>query len=616
MSFVVGTAGHIDHGKSTLIHALTGIDPDRLEEEKRRGMTIDLGFAHLELPSGREIGIVDVPGHARFIRNMLAGVHGIDAVLLVVAADEGVMPQTREHLEIVDLLDISKGLAVLTKSDLVEPDWLELVSAELSETLAGTSLKEIEIVPVSALTGAGLSELKLKLDSLLDTLPARSDLQRARLPVDRVFTISGFGTVVTGTLVDGSIRLGEELEALPSGRRVRVRGLQQHNVKVEVATPGSRVAANLVGVDKHEIGRGEVLSSPGSLAVTRRVDASVRVVRDAPRGIRHGAHLTLHAGTAEVSARAIVLDSDEIPQGGSGWVQLYLGGPIAARAGDRFVLRLPSPSATLAGGRFADVNPQRHPRHDEEVMESLGRRSAGSPQAVLQEELRKYPRGVTEAALLKATLAEVSDLRGLVAHRAGQWLFTADAWVALRSRAEKQLAAYHRLQPLRPGMPREELRSRLELPSPTFGPVLVALVKEGAATERDGEVALPDHAVEVDPGSGPGARLLEILGRNPFSPPSIPDALMESGATSEVLKALARRGDLVLLSPEIAFTRQAYEDGLLLVREIVGEAGSITVAQLRDRMGASRRPVLALLEYMDAKRITRRLGDARVLRQQ
>src|SRR4030088_2791277 len=283
MSFVVGTAGHIDHGKSTLIQALTGIDPDRLEEEKRRGMTIDLGFAYLTLPSGRLVGVVDVPGHARFIRNMLAGVHGLDAVLLVVAADEGVMPQTREHLEIVDLLEVNRGIAVVTKVDLVEPDWLELVSAEVSETLGRTSLAGAEIVAVSATTGQGLEELKERLDRLLAGAEPRPDPGRPRLPVDRVFTIGGFGTVVTGTLVDGSLKVGEELQLQPSGRRVRVRGLQQHNRKVEAAQPGSRVAANLVGVEKDQLDRGEVLARPGTVAASRRLDASVRVLSHSPR---------------------------------------------------------------------------------------------------------------------------------------------------------------------------------------------------------------------------------------------------------------------------------------------------------------------------------------------
>jgi len=607
-SCVVGTAGHIDHGKSTLIQALTGIDPDRLEEEKRRGMTIDLGFAHLTLPSGRLVGIVDVPGHARFIRNMLAGVHGLDAVLLVVAADEGVMPQTVEHLAIVDLLEVSRGLVALTKVDLVEEDWLELVTSEVAETLARTCLHGATMVPVSAVTGQGLDQLVHHLDQVLAGVPPRPDRGRPRLPIDRVFTISGFGTVVTGTLVDGSLRVGEEVELQPSGRRVRIRGLQQHNRRVETALPGSRVAANLVGVEKEDLGRGEVLARPGTVAVTRRVDARVRVLAGGP-ALRHGAQVLVHVGAAEVSGRAVVLGGEEIEPGGAGWVQLYLNRPIAAVAGDRYVLRLPSPQVTVGGGTFADIAPRRHHRHDERVRESLERRVAGE---VLQEELRKYPRGVTAAALLKASLAEDADLTRLDARRAGQWLFAPEAWEALAGRARRALEDYHRAHPLRPGMPREELKSRLGLPSPVFAAVLVELVRDRVVEDREGEVALPGHQVEID--TGPAARLLEVLGAKPFAPPSLPEALRAAGATEEVARALVRRGDLVRLSEDVVFTRSAYEAAVALVREMVAEQGSVTVASLRDRMGASRRPVLALLEHLDAQRITRRVGDARVLR--
>src|SRR5205823_1324692 len=367
MSFVVGTAGHIDHGKSTLITALTGIDPDRLAEEKRRGMTIDLGFAHMWLRSGREIGIVDVPGHARFMRNMLAGAHGLDAVLLVVAADEGVMPQTREHLEIVDLLEVRRGLIALTKIDLVDDDWLALVIQEVRTALRGTSLEDAGVVPVSALTGAGLPELAAALDGLLEEAEPRRDSGRPRLPIDRVFTMSGFGTVVTGTLVDGTLHVGDELEVMPSGRRVRVRGLQRHNEKAESVGPGNRVAANLSGAEKHELARGDVLAPPGALRPARRVDARVRVLASAPRPVRHGASVLLHTGTAEVSCRVIVLEGDEIAPGAEGWAQLYLERPIAASAQDRFVLRLPSPATTLAGGVFVDVAPRKHARHDSAV---------------------------------------------------------------------------------------------------------------------------------------------------------------------------------------------------------------------------------------------------------
>ena len=610
--FVVGTAGHIDHGKSTLIEALTGIDPDRLAEEKRRGMTIDLGFAHLTLPSGRLVGIVDVPGHARFIRNMLAGVHGLDAVLLVVAADEGVMPQTVEHLEIVHLLDIRRGLVALTKVDLVEPDWLELVGEEVRAALTGTSLAGAELVPVSALRGTGLEELKTRLDRLLEAAPRPPDSGRPRLPVDRVFTIAGFGTVVTGTLVDGTLGAGEELEVVPGGRRVRVRGLEQHNRKLDLATPGGRVAVNLVGVEKDDLRRGHVLVRPGTLRESRRIDAEVVVLAGAARPLRHGSSLMLHTGTAEVGARAIVLDADEIPPAGRGWVQLYLAEPIAAAAGDRFVLRRPSPSETIAGGRFADLDPRRHPRHDAAVPASLERRLAGD---VLGEELRKYPRGVTEKALLKATLAPEADLGRLDARRTGGWIFATEAWSTLSARALALVGEHHRAHPLRPGMPREELRSRLGLPPAAFAAFVQELARGAALREAGGELALPEHRVEVDEGAtGPAARLLEVLGRVPYAPPSLPDALREAGAGPEVLRALAREGKLVRLSEEVAFTREAYDSALALVREIAAAEGGVTVARLRDAMSASRRPVLAFLEHLDAERVTRRQGDVRTLR--
>jgi selenocysteine-specific elongation factor len=609
--YVVGTAGHIDHGKSTLITALTGIDPDRLAEEKRRGMTIDLGFAHMRLPSGREIGIVDVPGHARFIRNMLAGTHGLDAVLLVVAADEGVMPQTREHLEIVDLLDVRRGIVVLTKVDLVDAEWLELVSSEAAEAVKGTSLEGAPIVQVSSLTGEGLEELAGAIDAVLAKAESRPDVGRPRLPVDRVFTMSGFGTVVTGTLVDGTLEVGAELEVVPDGRTVRVRGLQRHNSKVDSASPGNRVAANLIGVEKSELARGDVLALPSTLKSTRRIDAMVRVLASTPQPLRHGSELLLHTGTAEVACRVIMLEGDAIEAGGRGWVQLYLERPIAAAAQDRFVLRLPSPPMTLAGGTFIDVEPRKHPRHDASVRESLDRRAAGD---VLQEELRKYPRGVTVAALLKATMAPHADTGALRARRLGEWLYADEAWKAIAERAKLELDAYHSAHPLRPGMAREELRSRLGVQSASFGAVVRGLVEDGAVEERSGAIASPGHRVALDADRGPAADLLELLGRQPFAPPSLPEAMEKTGAGSEVVRLLVQRGDIVRLSDEIAFTKDAYETALAVVKQLIADAGSVTVAQLRDRMGASRRPVLALLEHLDAERVTRRVGDARVLR--
>ena len=610
-NYVVGTAGHIDHGKSTLITTLTGIDPDRLAEEKRRGMTIDLGFAHLQLPSGLDVGIVDVPGHARFIRNMLAGTHGLDAVMLVIAADEGVMPQTREHLEIIDLLDVRRGVVVLSKVDLVDADWLALVNSEVVQTLEGTSLASAPVVPFSAFTGEGKSELIATLDALLAASPSRPDLGRPRLPIDRAFTMSGFGTVVTGTLVDGSLNVGEELEVVPSGRTVRVRGLQQHNRKVETASPGSRVAANLTGVEKEQLARGDVLARPKTLEATRRADATVRVLASASQPLRHGAALLLHTGTAEVGCRVIVLDSDEIAAGAEGWVQLYLERPIAAAERDRLILRIPSPATTIAGGTFVDVTPRRHARHDSVVRDSLERRAAGD---VLQEELRKYPRGVTVAALLKATMAPEADVARLDARRIGDWLFDKGAWRAITDRATRELGAYHSAHPLRPGVAREELRNRLGVSPGAFPSVVQGLLQDGLVVERVGSVALPEHRVELHEVDGTATALVELLGRQPFAPPSLSDAVKQTGATPEVVRALAQRGEIVRVSDDIAFTKAAYESAVAMVRGIIANSGSITVAQLRDSMGASRRPVLALLEHLDAQHVTRRVGDARVLR--
>lgn len=608
---IVGTAGHIDHGKSTLVAALTGIDPDRLAEEKRRGMTIDIGFAHMRLPSGRQIGIVDVPGHARFIRNMLAGAHGIDAVLLVVAADEGVMPQTREHLEIVDLLEVRQGLVVLTKVDLVDSAWRKLVEAEVTATVKGSALEGAAMIGVSAVTGVGLNDLVAALDGLLKDAEPRADLGRPRLPIDRVFTMSGFGTVVTGTLVDGGLVVGEELEVIPGRRVVRVRGLQQHNQPVDRAAPGNRVAANLIGVEKSQVTRGDVLARPGSVPTTNRVDALVRVVESAPRELRHGAELLLHTGTTEVGCRAILLEGDAIQRGKQGWVQLYLERPIAAAAQDRFVLRVPSPAATVAGGRFADVAPRKHPRHDVAARESLERRAAGD---VLQEELRKYPRGVTVPALLKATTVSGADLSRLSARRVGDWLFADEAWGAIADRARRELAAYHAEHPLRSGMAREELRSRLGLPPGSFPEVVRGLAADGLLEERAAELALPAHRVEIQAADGPATRLLELLAREPFAPPSLPEAMRLAGAGPELVRALAQRGDIVRVSEDTAFTRDAYERAVVAVKELIASKGSVSVAQLRDRLAASRRPVLALLEHLDAAKVTRRVGDVRLLR--
>src|SRR5256884_329669 len=538
------------------------------------------------------------------MRNMLAGAQGLDAVLLVVAADEGVMPQTREHVEILDLLDDHRGLVVVTKVDLVDPEWLELVQAEAMASLKGTSLEGANVVSVSAPTGQGLRELAEALDGLLDRSEPRVDLDRPRLPIDRVFTISGFGTVVTGTLVDGSIHVGDEMQIVPGGRLVRVRGLQRHNQKVESVGPGSRVAANLSGVEKNELSRGDVLARPGAMQPTRRIDARLRVVASAAHAVRHGAELQLHAGTAEVGCRVIVLEGDEIKPGAEGWVQLYLDRPIAAAVHDRFVLRVPSPAITIAGGSFIDVAPRKHPRHDSAVRESLLRRAAGN---VLEEELRKYPRGLTVGALLKATVAPETDVERLHARRLGDWIFSDDAWQSIAARAAHELDTYHGAYPLRAGMAREELRSRLGVPAASFAAVVQGLVEDGRVVERNGSLAAPAHNVAIDTEGGPAAELMAVLRRQPLAPPSLPKAMQLSHAGEELVRALAQSGEIVRVSDDVAFAREAYESAVAMVKEIGAARGSVTLGPMRDPVGAGPGPVLALLEDHHAPRLTRRV---------
>src|SRR5947208_7756580 len=496
-SFVIGTAGHIDHGKSTLVKALTQIDPDRLEEEKRRGMTIDLGFAYLLLPSGRRVGIVDVPGHQRFLKNMLAGVHGMDAVMLVVAADEGPMPQTREHLAIIDLLAIQHGLVVLAKADLVDAAWLRLMREEVVGLIQGTAMQRVPIVAVSGTSGEGLDELRAALDAELAQTQPRPDVGRPRLPVDRSFAMAGFGTVVTGTLVGGALRQGAEVIVMPGERRVRIRGLQQHNRPVEEARPGSRTAVNLSGVDHSQLRRGHVLALPGTLPVTRRLDARLVVLPDAAQPLRHRQRLLIYHETAEVMVELSLLERDELRPGEEGWAQLFVDSPMVALDGDRFILRVPSPATTVAGGVIVDSTPRRHRRRDPAVLEDLAARERADPATAAVLELGKHLWGMPDTELagrLGLTSARTDEMlaplveRGALRRLGSRWL-TRDQWERAAARVTSGLDAYHQAQPLRRGMPKEQLRSRTGMPAELFADLVAVLAAEGMVVERGGELA-------------------------------------------------------------------------------------------------------------------------------
>jgi selenocysteine-specific elongation factor len=627
---VVGTAGHVDHGKSTLIKALTGIDPDRLLEEKERGMTIDLGFAWLKLPNGQEVSIVDVPGHERFVHNMLAGVGGIDIALLVVAADEGIMPQTREHLAILDLLGVESGVVAITKSDLVEQEWLELVQAEIEETLAGTSLAGASLVPVSSLSGAGLDELRRVLQEQLSHERARRVTGKPRLPIDRIFTMPGFGTVVTGTLIDGELRLGQELEVQPGGRKSRVRGLQSHKRKAETVPAGTRVAVNLSGLATDDLVRGQVLTSTGWLHPTRVVDARLRLIKGAPRPLSHNALVTFHTGAAETLAKVGLLDRGSLEPGQSGWAQLRLQDPLAVTKGDLFIVRWPSPSATIGGGTVVEPHPKRHRRFQDKVLSQLAVLEKGTPREILLEHLvAREPTefdALTRRSGLSADVAqaemgelvrsgEVIALDGQKATLAAQTLVVSAAgWERLVGRLTSALESYHRSFPLRRGMPKEELRTRLGVDARLFQRLLQRLLGVGVLTEAGPLLSLAEHRVVLSPEQERQvSTLLALLEQYGVAPPSRAELESELRLSPELLQVLLDQGQLVEVSADLLYPKAVYEQMVERVVTAIRERGPITVAEVRDLFDTSRKYALALMNHLDERKLTRRVGDERVL---
>ena len=612
--FVLGTAGHIDHGKSVLVHALTGIDPDRLREEKERGMTIDLGFAWLKLPSGREVGIVDVPGHERFIKNMLAGVGGIDLALLIVAANEGVMPQTKEHLAILDLLGVKRGIVVIAKKDLVDEEWLRLVTMEVEELIKPTTLSEAPIVAVSALTGEGLPDLISAIDELLSSTEPRRDIGRPRLSIDRVFTISGSGTVVTGTLIDGSLSRGQEVEIVPPGMKSRLRGLQTHKARIDTASPGSRVAANLTGVATSELKRGDVLTNPGWLIPTTVLDAKLRLLPYLHRPLRHNATISFHTGTAEAMAKVRMLEKEELKPGEAGWAQLTLDKPVAVVKDDRFIIR--SPMDTLGGGKIIDPHARRHRRFRSAIIQSLEARESGTAQEVIMATLEtKQP--LEQAALLAQCDLPASEaqpaIEDLIQQEKvvgiSQLLFTRPGWERLVEKAIATVQDYHRRFPARPGMPKVELESKLKLPTHSAANALQRLFEEGVLTEEKTTVRLPSHQIRLT--QAQQAKIdafLKSLARNPYAPPS--DLIPEP----DLLNFLVEQGRVVKASDNVVFDASAYDEMVRRVTDYIKEQGKVTLAEVRDLFGTSRKYAQAILESMDEKKITRRIGDERVLK--
>ena len=648
----IGTAGHVDHGKSTLVEALTGIDPDRLAEEKARGMTIDLGFAWLTLPSGREVSIVDVPGHESFIKNMLAGVGGIDAALLVIAADEGVMPQTREHLAILDLLHVQHGIVVLTKADLVDEEWLALVQEEVVECLKATTLANSAIIPVSAYTKQGIPTLLAELDRVLAGAQDRQNIGRPRLPIDRVFSMTGFGTIVTGTLIDGGFKVGQEVEILPQGLRTRVRTLQTHKRQVEQAQPGNRVAMNLAGVSRSELARGNVVTLPNQIHATRLFDARIELLATAPRPLMHNALVDLYIESQELPAKVRLLNVEELRPGQSAWVQLRLTRPAVVTRRDRFILRIPSPSTTIGGGEIVDVSPRYHKRFQPHIVDALERLAQGLPEELVLAALdRRVFRKSVAAVKATPTFAAPPTLQGLLGYElmdiakhstledavtlhtletllsegrvihVGTFWFAQYVWEMLEVAAIRLVREYHHQYPLRGGLSKEEWRSRLNLPPKVANEVFLYLqntgvlataVASGGARTGGSLLCLPGYTPRFTVAQQQQVeRVLQAFAASPFTPPTRGE--VELLADVEVVAALIEQNQLVKIGDGILFSQTIYVQALQVVTAYLQTHPTITVAEARDLLGTTRKYILPFLEHMDALQRTKRVGDVRTL---
>jgi selenocysteine-specific elongation factor len=629
---IVGTAGHIDHGKTALVKALTGIDTDRLKEEKERGISIELGFAFLRLEEGITLGVVDVPGHERFVKTMLAGVGGIDLVILVIAADEGVMPQTREHLHICELLGVRRGLVALTKKDLVEPEWLDLVQEEIRTFLTGTCLDPAPILPVSSLTGEGLRELREALARLAAEVQPRHGDGIVRLPIDRVFTIRGFGTVVTGTLWTGSLAIGDEVRILPKDLPSRVRRLQVHNESVEKALAGQRTAVNLPGLETDQIERGDLLCLPGTLRVSTSLEATLTLLPDAPRPLHNRARVRFHLGTVEILARAILLDREKLNPGEETYVHLRLERPTAAMPHDRYVIRSYSPATTIGGGVILDPCPSLKRRRRPEVVAHLKILERGSSRDRLLQVLKS-----STSPLPPLTLQSLAGLDPKTLHGELRELLTAGRIIRLPGRDEEAylhrevyedlcgtilslLRQFHGQNPLREGISKEELRSRLArgVSPALFAQLLNDLAAAKAVAHDRDRVRLAAHRPQLSATEAALAQRLETLYRAAaLQPPTVDAAFKEAGADRRAAQAiffrLVEQGTLVKITGDLYVHRDAYEQAKGRLLEHLAQHASISVPTFKDLLGITRKHAIPYLEHFDQIKLTRRQGDDRVL---
>lgn len=631
---IIGTAGHVDHGKTALIKAITGIDTDRLKEEKERGISIELGFASLALSHGQTFGIVDVPGHEKFIKNMVSGAAGIDMVILVIAADEGVMPQTREHLNICSLLGIQRGLVALTKIDMVDEEWLYLVNEDVHEFLKGTFLEASPVVPVSSLTGAGLNELLDALGRVASEIKEEADAGLFRLPVDRVFTMKGFGTVVTGTLISGDVKIGEEVEILPTGITAKVRGIQVHNQSANVAEAGQRTAINLQGVEKATISRGDVLSRPHMLKPTNRLDVFIEYLAHNEKKIKNRSLVRFHAGTNEVMGRTILLDREEMEPGARGYAQLILESPIVAVSGDRFVIRSYSPVTTIGGGIIIDPLPKKHKRHSEKVLHECDLLHSGtdSERAALIIE-RSGIAGIELLELvirtgihqnrLREILKELSSAKKIVILDVDESrCIFAPVYEDLQRQILRDVQAHHERHPLREGIVKEELRNFTgQYVSPRlFNKAVKEMERKGTLVIERENLRIPGHRVDLKGDLDDLRNRMEnIYIESGLTPPTLKEVMEKfadrKNQVESVLNVMLKEGTLTKINEDLYFHKEI----LLKLREnyknLLLREGKATPASFKELTGLSRKFIIPLMEYFDITKLTIRAGDHRILRE-
>jgi selenocysteine-specific elongation factor len=626
---VIGTAGHVDHGKSALVAALTGMHPDRLKEEITREMSIDLGFAWMELPGHMSVGIVDVPGHRDFIENMLAGMGGLDAVLLVIAADEGIMPQTREHLAIIDLLQIESGIIVLNKIDLIDdPDWLDLVELDVHEVMKDTVLEDAPIIRVSAKTGQGLDNLREAIQAVLSSKLPHVDLGRPRLPVDRVFSLAGFGTIVTGTLLDGSFNVGDEITVLPDGLKGRIRGLQSHKQKEDKAVPGSRTAINISGLNKSEIRRGDVISHPGDYASTNLVDLHFRLLKDAQTSLKHNTEVKFFVGAAEVLAQCRVLGTNEINPGEEGFIQLRLLDPVVAVRGDRYIIRRPSPPETWGGGVILDPHPQKlHRRYNAAMLKNLAELLKGDPAEIILQNVDRLQAPTVTNLITKAGMnlkdglelvQKMLDENSLIQlgpenSLSQQRVISQHTWHQESGLIMDSLQAFHQANPLKIGISKESLRAKTTQSILLFELITSKLSQEDLIRISGTTIALASHKIEFsDSQQKLIQEFMEKMNVSPYNPPGYKEGLEMLG--DDIMRVLISEGSLFRVSEDVIFSPQAYQAMTGFVKDKLIENGTITLSELRDEFQTSRKYALAVLEHLDTIGLTIRQGDLRKLK--